>query len=282
MPSLFNEPVNEIIRRRCSWRSYTGDPVKEDILAQLDSFIKGLSSPPSGSKTRFEIITSPDKKEGIKGTYGVVRGAVTFIAGAVNDNPRAMEDFGYQFEKIILFATSLNLGTCWLGGSFKRTVFAEKIALEEGEIIPAVSPVGYTAGRRTIIDNAFRFMAGSKKRKTFSELFFMKSFDAPLTEAAAGKYAIPLERVRLGPAASSKQPWRMIIDGDEVHLVLQRTENYAKVLPIDIQKIDMGIAMCHFELSAKESGIDGRWIEANPGIMLPELSEYSATWVAEG
>ena len=102
MSSPFNEPVNEIIRRRCSWRSYSGDPIDENILAQLDSFIKALSSPPFGSKTRFRIITSPDKKEGVKGTYGVIRGAATFIAGAVNDNPKALEDFGYQFEKIIL------------------------------------------------------------------------------------------------------------------------------------------------------------------------------------
>jgi nitroreductase len=281
MSGLFNEPVNEIIRRRCSWRSYTGEPVDRDTLRKLEVFIEGLSSPPSDSKTRFKIITSPDKKEGVKGTYGVVRGASTFIAGAVKDNPRAMEDFGYQFEKIILFATSLNLGTCWLGGSFKRTVFAEKIGLEESEIIPAVTPIGYTAGRRTIIDNAFRFIAGSKKRKAFSELFFIKSFDTPLTGSDASKYAVPLEMVRLGPSASNKQPWRMIIDGDSVHLILQRTDNYAKMLPIDIQKIDMGIAMCHFELSAKGSGIGGRWVDANPGIMLPELSEYSSTWIVE-
>ncbi len=266
MPSLFSEPVNEIIKRRCSWRSYTGEPVDNDILKKLDVFIEGLSSPPSGSRTRFKIFTSQDKKEGVKGTYGVVRGAATFIAGAVNDNPRALEDYGYQLEKIILFATSLGLGTCWLGGSFKRTVFSDKVGLEATEIIPAVTPVGYAAGRRTIIDHAFRFMAGSKKRKTFSELFFMKSFDASLTESAAGKYAIPLEMVRLGPSASNKQPWRMVIDGNAVHLILQRTENYAKVLPIDIQKIDMGIAMSHFELSAKETGLAGRWVEANPNI----------------
>jgi nitroreductase len=282
MSSFFNEPVNEIIRRRCSWRSYNGEPVEENVLTQLDSFIKGLSSPPSGSKVRFGTISSPDKKEGVKGTYGVIRGASAFIAGAVNDNLRAMEDFGYQFEKIILFATSLNLGTCWLGGSFKRTVYAERVGLEADEIIPAITPVGYAAGRRTIIDNAFRLIAGSKKRKAFSELFFMKSFDTPLTGSDAGKYTVPLEMVRLGPSASNKQPWRMIIDGDAVHLILQRTENYAKVLPIDIQKIDMGIAMCHFELSARESGIDGQWVQADPLIKLPELSEYSATWVTEG
>jgi hypothetical protein len=278
---FFDEPVSEIIKRRCSWRSYSGGPVGGHARMQLDKFIKGLSSPPFGSKTRFRVITSFERKEGTKGTYGVVRGAVTFIAGSVNDNPRALEDYGYQFEKIILFATSLGLGTCWLGGSFKRTVFSEKLGLETTEIIPAVTPVGYTAERRTIIDSTFRFIAGSKKRKPFNELFFNGSLDTALTEAGAGKYAIPLEMVRLGPSASNKQPWRMIIDGNAVHLILQRTEGYAKMLPIDIQKIDMGIAMSHFELSAKEAGLAGRWVEANPNIKLPAFAEYSISWVEE-
>ena len=279
MPFNSNEPVTEIIKRRCSWRSYSGTAIDNQTINLINDFIKNLPGPPFGTEARFEIISAPGKKEGVKGTYGVIRGADTFIAGAVKETPREMEDYGYQFEKIILYATSLGLGTCWLGGTFKRTLFAEKLDLYEGEIIPAVTPLGYPAGRRTVIDTAFRFFAGSKKRKTFSELFFMKAFDSPLNETSAGKFAIPLEMVRLGPSASNKQPWRMVIDGNAVHLILQRTEGYGKMLHIDIQKIDMGIAMSHFELSAKEAGLAGRWVEANPNIKLPELAEYSITWI---
>jgi nitroreductase len=279
MPITFSEPVVEIIKRRCSWRSYSGIAVDNQTLNLITDYIKNLPGPPFGTEARFEIIGAPGKKEGVKGTYGVIRGAEMFIAGAVRENPREMEDYGYQLEKIILYATSLGLGTCWLGGTFKRTLFAEKLDLDEGEVIPAVTPLGYPAGRRTVIDTAFRFFAGSRNRKPFSELFFMKTFDSPLSEEAAGKFAIPFEMVRLGPSASNKQPWRMIIDGNAVHLILQRTEGYGKMLQVDIQKIDMGIAMSHFELSAKETGLAGRWVEADPKIKLPALAEYSISWV---
>jgi hypothetical protein len=281
MPNTFNEPVTGIIERRCSWRSYSRSAIENRTMAQVNDFIKNLSAPPFGTPIRFEIVCSQYKKEGVKGTYGVIRGADTFIAGAVKESPREMEDYGYQLEKIILYATSLGLGTCWLGGTFKRTLFAERLDLDEGEVIPAVTPVGIPSGRRTVIDNAFRFFAGSKKRKPFSELFLNGSFDTALTEAGAGKYAIPLEMVRLGPSASNKQPWRMIVDGNAVHLLLQRTEGYIKMLPVDMQKIDMGIAMSHFELSAKEAGLAGRWVEANPIIKLPAFAEYSISWIPE-
>ena len=51
-----------------------------------------------------------------------------------------LEDFGYTMERIILFATDLGLGTCWLGGSFTKSRFAEKISANGSERVPAEAP----------------------------------------------------------------------------------------------------------------------------------------------
>jgi len=41
----------------------------------------------------------------------------------------------------------------------------------------------------------------------------------------------------------------------------------------------MGIAMCHFELAAREAGLGGAWVAADPGIATPQSGiEYIATW----
>ena len=45
-----------------------------------------------------------------------------------------MEDFGYLMERVILYATALGLGTCWLGGTLTKSSFAEKIDLRAGEM----------------------------------------------------------------------------------------------------------------------------------------------------
>ena len=99
--------------------------------------------------------------------------------------------------------------------------------------------------------------------------------------AAAGRYALPLEMIRLGPSASNRQPWRIVKepDRDSFHFVLERTRGYLRSYQgVDFQKIDMGIAMCHFELSARESGLDGSWEIRNPGLALGEGREYTVSW----
>jgi hypothetical protein len=166
-----------------------------------------------------------------------------------------------------------------LGGTFKRSGFGKKMNLAEGELLPAVTPVGYSSDRRSIIERVFRFSAGSDKRKPWEELFYEGSIDIPLAKDRAGNYATPLECVRIGPSASNKQPWRIIKDHDNYHFYIKRTPGYDKVLgPIRIQSIDMGIAMCHFELSSREMGLDGLWKVKDPQIKSGD-TEYLVSWM---
>ena len=73
----------------------------------------------------------------------------------------------------------------------------------------------------------------------------------------------------------------MIKSGNAYHFYLSRTPNYG-VLGFDIQMNDIGIAMCHFELTARELGLCGEWVFEDPGLVLPdELTEYTVTWRGE-
>jgi hypothetical protein len=48
----------------------------------------------------------------------------------------------------------------------------------------------------------------------------------------------------------------------------------------DLQRVDMGIAMAHLELTAREAGIEGRWVVDDPGLAVPDRhTEYVTTWV---
>lgn len=49
----------------------------------------------------------------------------------------------------------------------------------------------------------------------------------------------------------------------------------------DLQRVDMGIAMCHFELTARERGLTDRWVVDKQSIEKPdENTEYIASWRA--
>ena len=67
--------------------------------------------------------------------------------------------------------------------------------------------------------------------------------------------------VRLAPSASNRQPWRIIAGRSrkDFHFFLERTPGYNnnRFVKSDLQRVDMGIAMCHFELAMKESGFNG-------------------------
>lgn len=274
-------PMTEAIMIRRSWRTYSAKPVEPGIKEKIRSFISALDRPPFGSAARFRVIDlGPEGGARVAGTYGVIKGAETFLSGAVRQGPMDLEDFGFLFEKIILFATAIGLDTCWMGVTFSASVFSGKMALEQDEKVPIVSPLGYRAGRRSIKDALFHLSAGSKNRKPWSALFFDAASGLPLVQQKLGKLALPFEMVRLAPSAVNKQPWRLFLDGSSVHFYLKRTRGYESMFRTDLQRIDMGIAMCHFEIAAKEAGIEGGWKIENPGI--PRLTgemEYVGSWV---
>ncbi|MDQ7095931.1 nitroreductase family protein [Desulfosporosinus sp. PR] len=280
---LYSEiPVVETIKKRTSVRTYNeksllSGEIKEK-LSRFSSLLKG----PFGKSSRFEIIESDIARRDANvrlGTYGVIRGAETYVVAAVKKGEKDLEEFGYIFESFILYATSLGLGTCWLGGTFKKSEFSKAIGQKDDEILPCISPLGFPGGRRSLLESTMRFSVGSDKRKSWKELFFQRGFHKALTAAEAGKYVIPLEMVRLAPSASNKQPWRILQDESVYHFYLQHTKGYAKPLGYDIQRVDLGIAMSHFEHTARELGISGKWLHIPPqDVSVPSDTEYIISW----
>ncbi len=272
--------VIEMIARRVSCRSFDGRPLDPEDAGSLRQALTEIPRTPFGSRVRFALLDLDGGSPGQArlGTYGVIRGARTFIAGTVTAGARAMEDFGHAMETMILRATERGIGTCWLGGTFSRSGFAAAMNLAEDEILPAVTPVGYPAGKRTLTDRIFRFTASSDRRLPWGDLFFSETWDRPLDRDEAGPWTPVLECVRLAPSASNKQPWRILRRGADHHLFLKRTPRYGD-LPggIRLQNIDLGIAMCHFEAASRELGIDGKWVAEAPPPEVPGL-EYIVTW----
>lgn len=275
--------IIETIQARKSCRTYSGSAVEPEKIAELRRFLAENTRTPFGSRVRFELVdlNEMDSGEVISlATYGVIRGARQFIVGCVERRPRAMEDYGYCMERNILQATSLGLGTCWLGGTFRRSGFADRIRIGEDEVLPAVTPVGYPGGKRSVVDRLFRYTAASDKRKPWNELFYLCDTGHALVEDHAGRYKLPLECVRLAPSASNKQPWRIILAEDRhaLHFYLKRTPGYGNMgKGIELQNVDMGIAMCHFELSAESLGLKGGWSMDDPCIT-PADMEYVVSW----
>jgi nitroreductase len=284
----FSKPVTELVTQRYSCRNYLEAPIDEETWNLLGRFLSSSQVGPFGTPVRLGLLAASNGDQSALrglGTYGFIKGATGFIAGAVGRGKRNLEDFGYVMERAILFATDLDLGTCWLGGTFTKSRFARRLGVRDGEEVPAVTAIGYDAKRAYPPDSVSRRVAGSNHRLPWETLFFKGQFGTPLLPESAGDYVTALEMVRLGPSASNKQPWRIVRRDESWHFFIERSLLYGprtlRLVGIaDMQRLDIGIAMCHFELVARELGLQGEWGSDVPtGVVPGSRIEYSATWV---
>lgn len=277
----FNKSIVEIITKRKSVRTFdaTKDVEKNKIqiieVAMVEERTEGF---------RFAIVTFNElksRKERL-GTYGFIKGAELFMVGIISedysDRKNQSINFGRTFERIVLKATDLGLGTCWMVSTFNRKQLSQKIGLGDHENIAIVSPLGYAASKKRPVERIMRQIPKSDQRKTWGELFFHNDFKTPLTREDAGKYRTALEMLRLSPSAANTQPWRIVKRDNSFDLYVSKDERGGRHV-IDCNFNDAGIAMCHFELSARELDLPGKWIVDGSATNLKKYGlEYVYSW----
>jgi len=262
----------EAMDKRTSVRTYAEEEPYRSLMESLERIVAKERKGPFGNRFRFTLIRVNDetvKEIGKLSSYGMIKKAPLYFGGYCDKNDRAIIDFGYCFEEAVLELTSLGLGTCWLGGSFDRGKIARLLDLPEGKIIPAISPIGLSAERKSITEALSRFVAGAKKRKPHNKILFswgdggelipedLENFPAPVDEV--------LEAVRFAPSAANKQPWRIVRQGDLFHLYCDPDKNYERLFrQFKIQLLDMGIALCHFLKASEELRWKGKFSYSDP------------------
>lgn len=251
----------ETIKNRKSVRTYEEKPIASDKKEALENDIANIENP-------FNVPVALKLLDGKQDHLSspVIVGADTWLGGKVALVTDADLAFGYAFEKAVLYATDLGLGTVWLAATLDRPAFEKAMAVTENEVMPAVSPVGYAAEKRSVRESLMRKGLKADKRLKFTELFFQDDFNHALSEKEAGKWEVPLTCVRWAPSATNTQPWRLVISDDGKNVHFYEKHKGKDKLPIDIHKVDLGIALCHFEIAAKEKGLDGQFVKSDPNL----------------
>lgn len=272
-------PVEKTIKARRSIRTYEETPLSKGDKDKLNSYLAALSNPFS-IPVSIGLLEKKSASNGEKlGTYGVIKGAGDYAGATVAEGELSLEALGYSFEKFILYAVSLGLGTCWLGGTFNRSGFTAAMGIKENELFPAISPIGYPIDKKRAADSFARWMAKSDQRKDWDKLFFQENFSKPLTETEAGEFAFPLEMLRQSPSAVNKQPWRVVKKNNSYHFYKTKDTDKNKT-GIDIQRVDVGIAACHFHLAVQEKNLPGKFEKLkNPDIQSSDQLQYIFSWV---
>ena len=269
--------ATEMIKQRKSVRTFDGRELTAADRESLVDYISRMDNPFHVS-VDFRLL---DAKE-YDLSSPVISGANTYMAAKVKRVEHFEIAYGYSFEKACLYALSLGIGTVMLAASLSRSTFEKAMDVQEDEVLPTASPVGYPAEKRSVLERLMRKALKADDRILFSKLFFDGSFDKGLSKEAAaegdlGVFAESLEMARLAPSAANKQPWRAVVERDRVHFYEYQT---MKESPLgDVQKVDVGIALCHFDMSMEEAGIAGEFVFEEPEIKAPEGVHYIVTYI---
>ncbi|UCE42736.1 MAG: nitroreductase family protein [Candidatus Aminicenantes bacterium] len=237
----------EAIFRRRSYRKFKKIMLDVDKLGQLSSVCDNFRPFP---EARSVLVREPAGQvyRGFLGLYGKIENAPVYVAFIGNmDSPRVQEAVGYTGQGIILEATGLELGTCWVGGFFYPEEVELQIPIAKNERVLAITPVGIPHDSFSFKEKLMTGFGYFHRRKQLSELMTGSPKKEWMKTA--------LEAARLAPSAVNRQPWRFLLGDNTISVKLNKGRDTYKIA----RRLDCGIAMLHLELGARYSGVDGKW-----------------------
>ncbi len=141
----------ELVKNRYSVRAYKSTPVEDDKLKQILETAR--LAPTSANRQPFQLIVihTAGREEELRPIYDkdwfvqapvIICACATPIQGQVYDESRSYRNIGIVMDHLILAATNLGLGTCWIGAF--DPLAARKILGIPEEVQPIVfATIGY-------------------------------------------------------------------------------------------------------------------------------------------
>jgi hypothetical protein len=232
--------LKEAIGIRISRRKYTPTPIDQTSVSILQALIEKYNEE-ANLDIRL-VLNNGDAFNNFRKTYGLfsnVQNYITLILDSQNAN--GLEKLGYYGELLVLNATILGLGTCWVGGAFDREACPFK--LERGKTIACTIVIGNIDIPKT-------------GEKLFRSASHLKT--KPLEKQFTSEGKIPewfmsgMKAVEKAPAAMN---WRPVIFSNKDGVVTASLPNRSEDKTSAGMEVDLGIAKLHFELGAG----NGKW-----------------------
>lgn len=211
--------ISEAIKERHSVRAYTDKKIEGEVLFALENKIAEINGE-SGLNVQL-VLTEEKAFGGRMAHYGKFSGVKNYIAMVGKKGADLSEKVGYYGQKLVLFAQTLGLNTCWVALTYKKVKTAYKI--EEGEKLALVIAIGYGATQG--VPHKSKSINAVSNAGEDSPEWFVNGVKAAL----------------LAPTATNQQKFFFTLKDGEV-TAKPGLGFYAKV--------DLGIVKYHFELGS--------------------------------
>ncbi|MCQ2416370.1 MAG: nitroreductase [Oscillospiraceae bacterium] len=214
----------EAVKERHSVRSYQDKKIESDKIQKLNELINECNEK---GNLNIQLVNDAGKTfNKLLNKFMGLGSAPSVIACIGKDDETLDERLGYYGQKIVLYAQTLGLNTCWAGTFSPKNVNAE---IKNGERLAIVIAIGYgiNNGRVRKSKSAEQVVRGGIAGKPD---WFMKGVEAAL----------------LAPTAVNQQKFEIVLHEDKSVEIVDK----GGVL----SKIDKGIVKYNFETGAGISG----------------------------
>ncbi len=243
-----------LVENRKSVREYQKKLLGSKELGTLEEFLKEVDILLKNIAVEFVFIEDGWQKESIlQGRVGYVGNPVLaphYIALLSEEKEGYLLNTAYILEQIVLKAVELDIGSCWVSVEKDSSQLKKDLGIEKpGELIAMIAlgypkthiPYTKKSGTSRIGVEDFVFKGEWGKVPTHEELEMMGIERA-------------LHSIRLAPSWANLQPWRLIIDKDQIILTVGGKDVDKKHL-----MLDAGIMMLYMKKAFSHVGISANW-----------------------
>ena len=167
----------DVVNTRKSVRDYTDKEVEDDKLTQILEAARWAPSWANKQCSTYILVKDKKKIAELASMFmGWIKQAPAVIvacadpkaSGQRNGMDYYLVDVGIAMQQLVLAATSLGLGTCWIGG-FDESKVKQALSVPDNIKVVALTPVGYPA-EAGLKSKVLRTTVKADKRKPLEEL----------------------------------------------------------------------------------------------------------------
>ncbi len=258
-----NKPFWETaVNTRHSCRSYQNRPVDDKVMEKLKAFANSMDLPfEHDYELRFFKSIGHPLANNLKNP------PPDCLAFMSRTDLMSIGKTGFLGELFILYATGLELCTCWFGHYILPEVERAMPHLGKHANDPAplfgygkdevegiraicITPLGYWEQKGLRLADRIASSMMSFKRKPLAEL--MENGTDPEKLPPEIQYA--LDFARKAPSGGNSQHWRFAVSGDGKTVTIAKPKGY-KHFKWEHCDMDVGVCACHFWLGLKVQGI---------------------------
>lgn len=210
----------DAIKERHSVRNYTPERIQAEKIVKLNEKIRELNE---AGNIHLQLIE--DAGSTYNKLFNRVAGlgsAPSVIACVGPDDETLEQRIGYYGEKLVLYAQTLGLNTCWAGTFNKKNIGAD---VRDGERLVISIAIGYGDGN-----------GKPHKSKDMEQVIDAKG-DRPFW------FNKGVEMALLAPTAINQQKFLIRLNEDESVEFIDKGGIFSQV--------DLGIVKCHFEIGSE-------------------------------